>query len=168
MSRAVLSIGSNLGDPLANLRSVVEGLGPRLVAASGVYATAPWGGVEQQDFLNATLIVDDPDLDCRGWLTFGQELEQQADRVRDVRWGPRSLDVDVVDCDGVVSDDPELTLPHPRAHLRAFVLMPWLEIEPDAVLVVDGARVRVRDLLAGLDRTETAGVRRTDAVLVTS
>ncbi|MGW0040668.1 2-amino-4-hydroxy-6-hydroxymethyldihydropteridine diphosphokinase [Rhodococcus sp. NPDC003348] len=168
MSRAVLSIGSNLGDPLANLRSVVEGLGPRLVAASGVYATAPWGGVEQQDFLNATLIVDDPDLDCRGWLTFGQGLEQQADRVRDVRWGPRSLDVDVVDCDGVVSDDPELTLPHPRAHLRAFVLMPWLEIEPDAVLVVDGSQVRVRDLLAGLDRTETAGVRRTDAVLVTS
>lgn len=166
MSRAVLSIGSNLGDPLANLRSVVEALGPRLVAASGVYATAPWGGVEQQDFLNATLIVDDPDLDCRGWLTFGQRLEQEADRVRDVRWGPRSLDVDVVDCDGVVSADPELTLPHPRAHLRAFVLAPWLEVDPDAVLIVDGAPARVRDLLAALDAAETAGVRRTDAVLV--
>ncbi|MFD4293565.1 2-amino-4-hydroxy-6-hydroxymethyldihydropteridine diphosphokinase [Rhodococcus sp. NPDC058505] len=168
MSRAVLSIGSNLGDPVANLRSVVDALGDRLVAASGVYATAPWGGVEQQDFLNATLIVDDPDLSCRGWLKFGQHLEQQADRVRDVRWGPRSLDVDVVDCAGTVSADPELTLPHPRAHLRAFVLLPWLEIDPDASLTVDGTPVPARDLLAALDPEEIAGVRRTDARLVRS
>ncbi|GAA4490673.1 2-amino-4-hydroxy-6-hydroxymethyldihydropteridine diphosphokinase [Rhodococcus olei] len=166
MSRVVLSIGSNLGDPLANLRSVVDALGSRVVAVSGVYATAPWGGVEQQDFLNATLIARDPDLDCRGWLRFGQRLEEQADRVREVRWGPRSLDVDVVDCDGVVSADPELTLPHPRAHLRAFVLVPWLEVEPDAVLTVDGSVVAVRDLLAGLDRSEVDGVRRTGATLV--
>lgn len=166
MSRAVLSIGSNLGDPLANLRSVVDALGSRLVAVSGAYATAPWGGVEQQDFLNATLVADDPELDCRGWLALGQRLEQEADRVRDVRWGPRSLDVDVVDCDGVVSADPELTLPHPRAHLRAFVLLPWLEIAPDATLTVGGASVPIRELLDVLDPEETAGVRRTDAVLV--
>lgn len=165
MSRVVLSIGSNLGDPLANLRSVVDALGERLVAASAVYATAPWGGVEQQDFLNATLIADDPDLDCRGWLRLGQDLERQADRVRDVRWGPRSLDVDVLDCDGVVSADPELTLPHPRAHLRAFVLVPWLEIDPDARLAVDGTPVAVADLIAALDPAEVSGVRRTDAAL---
>ncbi|MFF0814597.1 2-amino-4-hydroxy-6-hydroxymethyldihydropteridine diphosphokinase [Rhodococcus sp. NPDC003318] len=168
MSRVVLSIGSNLGDPLANLRSVVDTLGERLIAASAVYVTPPWGGVEQQDFLNATLIAQDPALDCRGWLRFGQDLERQADRVRDVRWGPRSLDVDVVDCDGIVSADPELTLPHPRAHLRAFVLVPWLEIDPDAALTVDGTPVPVRDLLAALDPADVAGVRRTDAELVAS
>ncbi|WP_027500485.1 2-amino-4-hydroxy-6-hydroxymethyldihydropteridine diphosphokinase [Rhodococcus sp. UNC363MFTsu5.1] len=166
MSRAVLSIGSNLGDPLENLRSVVDALGDRLVAVSGVYATAPWGGVEQQDFLNATLIVDDPELDCHGWLRLGQELEAAADRVREQRWGPRSLDVDVVDCDGLVSADPELTLPHPRAHERAFVLVPWLEIDPDATLTVKGARMPARELLGCLDATERDGVRRTDLLLV--
>ncbi|AQA23821.1 2-amino-4-hydroxy-6-hydroxymethyldihydropteridine diphosphokinase [Rhodococcus sp. MTM3W5.2] len=162
----MLSIGSNLGEPLENLRSVVDALGDRLVAASGVYATAPWGGVEQQDFLNATLIVDDPELDCRGWLRFGQELEAAADRVREQRWGPRSLDVDVVDCDGIVSADPELTLPHPRAHERAFVLAPWLEIDPDATLTVRGARVPAGELLGDLDATERDGVRRTELRLV--
>ncbi|CRK50205.1 2-amino-4-hydroxy-6-hydroxymethyldihydropteridinepyrophosphokinase [Rhodococcus sp. RD6.2] len=168
MARVVLSIGSNLGDPLANLRSVVDELGPRLVAVSSVYATAPWGGVDQQDFLNATLIADDDELDCRGWLRFGQDLEQRADRVRDVRWGPRSLDVDVIDCGGVVSVDPELTLPHPRAHLRAFVLVPWLEIDPDAVLTVDGSAVGVAELARSLDPADVAGVRRTDMVLAVS
>lgn len=165
MSRAVLSIGSNLGDPLANLQSVVDALGSRVVAVSAVYATAPWGGVEQDDFLNAALVADDERADCWEWLRFGQRLEQQADRVRDVRWGPRSLDVDVVDCDGVVSADPDLTLPHPRAHLRAFVLVPWLEIEPRATLRVSGSQVPVRDLLAALDPSEVAGVRRTSAGL---
>lgn len=166
MSRAVLSIGSNLGDPLENLRSVVDGLGDRLVATSGVYATAPWGGVEQQDFLNATLIVADPELDCRGWLRLGQGLEAAADRLREQRWGPRSLDVDVIDCDGIVSDDPELTLPHPRAHERAFVLIPWLEVDPDATLVVRGSAVPARELLGALEANERDGVRRTDLLLV--
>ncbi|MFC7451361.1 2-amino-4-hydroxy-6-hydroxymethyldihydropteridine diphosphokinase [Rhodococcus daqingensis] len=166
MSRAVLSIGSNLGDPLENLRSVVDGLGGRLLAASSVYATAPWGGVDQQDFLNATLVVDDTELDCRGWLRLGQELEAAADRVRDQRWGPRSLDVDVIDCDGIVSADPELTLPHPRAHERAFVLIPWLEVDPDATLVVRGATVPARELLGELDEGERDGVRRTDLRLM--
>ncbi|MFD4180607.1 2-amino-4-hydroxy-6-hydroxymethyldihydropteridine diphosphokinase [Rhodococcus sp. NPDC058514] len=166
MSRAVLSIGSNLGDPLENLRSVVDALGDRLVAASGVYATAPWGGVEQQDFLNATLIAADPELDCRGWLRLGQELEAAADRVRELRWGPRSLDIDVIDCDGVVSDDPDLTLPHPRAHERAFVLIPWLEVDPDASLVVRGATTSARELLGDLDANERDGVRRTELRLV--
>ncbi|MFE3292278.1 2-amino-4-hydroxy-6-hydroxymethyldihydropteridine diphosphokinase [Rhodococcus sp. NPDC059234] len=162
MSRAVLSIGSNMGDPLANLRSVVEALGDRAISVSSVYSTAPWGGVEQQDFLNATVIAEDPDLDCWGWLALGRELEAAADRVREQRWGPRSLDVDVVDCDGVISADPELTLPHPRAHERAFVLVPWLEIDPAAELKLGGDAVLARDLLAGLDPAERDGVRRTD------
>ncbi|WP_433609653.1 2-amino-4-hydroxy-6-hydroxymethyldihydropteridine diphosphokinase [Prescottella agglutinans] len=161
MSRAVLSIGSNIGDSLAHLQSVVDGLSEWIVAVSPVYATAPWGGVEQQDFLNATLIVDDPDTDSLGWLRRGQQLEADADRVREQRWGPRTLDVDVVTCDDIRSDDPELTLPHPRAHERAFVLVPWLDVEPDATLPVGGEDERVDALLARLDADEVAGVRRT-------
>ncbi|RVW06653.1 2-amino-4-hydroxy-6-hydroxymethyldihydropteridine diphosphokinase [Rhodococcus spongiicola] len=161
MSRAVLSIGSNIGDSLAYLQTVVDGLREWIVAISPVYATAPWGGVEQQDFLNAILIVDDPGADCRNWLRRGQQLEAAAERVREQRWGPRTLDVDVVTCDGICSDDPELTLPHPRALERAFVLVPWLDVEPDATLDVDGTEVRVDDLLGRLDVAERAGVRRT-------
>ena len=103
MTRAVLSLGSNLGDRLAHLRAAVAGFADVLVAASPVYETAPWGGVEQDDFLNAVLVVDDPGTDAWGWLRRGQALEQAAGRVRDVRWGPRTLDVDVVTVDGVAS-----------------------------------------------------------------
>jgi len=161
MSRAVLSIGSNIGDSLAHLQGVVDGLRDRVVAVSPVYSTAPWGGVDQQDFLNAIVVVDDPDTDARGWLRRGQDLEAAADRVREQRWGPRTLDVDVITCDDIRSDDPELTLPHPRAHERAFVLVPWLAVEPDATLVVDGVPVRVDAALAQLDAGERDGVRRT-------
>lgn len=162
MSRAVLSIGSNLGDRLGHLRSVTEALGDRIVAVSPVYTTAPWGGVDQQDFLNAVVVADDPGLDSSGWLRLGQQLEAAADRVRVQRWGPRSLDVDVVTCDEIVSDDPELTLPHPRAHQRAFVLVPWLDVAPDAALTVDGERRPLVDWLADLDDAERVGVQRTD------
>jgi 2-amino-4-hydroxy-6-hydroxymethyldihydropteridine diphosphokinase len=155
MSRAVLSIGSNLGDRLAHLRAVVAALRP--VAVSPVYETAPWGGVEQDDYLNAILVVDDPGTDAYGWLAKARQLEQTAGRVRDVRWGPRTLDVDVVDVDGTTNPDPELTLPHPRAHERAFVLVPWADVDPDAVLPGHG---RVADL-----RADRSGVRRTDLEL---
>jgi 2-amino-4-hydroxy-6-hydroxymethyldihydropteridine diphosphokinase len=144
MSRAVLSIGSNLGDRLAHLRSVVAALHP--VAVSSVYETAPWGGVDQDDYLNAVVVVDDPGTDAYGWLARARELEAAAGRVRDVRWGPRTLDVDVIDVDGIVSTDPELTLPHPRARERAFVVVPWAEADPDADLpAVDATGVRRRD-----------------------
>ncbi|WP_433197988.1 2-amino-4-hydroxy-6-hydroxymethyldihydropteridine diphosphokinase [Nocardia sp. CA-107356] len=169
MSRAVLSIGSNLGDRLAHLRSVIDGLGPRVAAVSPVYSTAPWGGVEQDDYLNAVVLVEDPELGARDWLRIGQQLEQAAERVREVRWGARTLDVDVVWCveGGQVcrSDDPELTLPHPQAHNRAFVLIPWLDVQPDAVLEVDGAVRPVRELLAELGAAERAGVRSTEFAL---
>ncbi|WP_433712336.1 2-amino-4-hydroxy-6-hydroxymethyldihydropteridine diphosphokinase [Nocardia sp. CA-084685] len=169
MSRAVLSIGSNLGDRLAHLRSVVDGLGDRVVAVSPVYTTAPWGGVEQDDYLNAIVLVDDPRFGPNDWLRFGQQLERAAGRVREVRWGARTLDVDVVLCveEGAVyrSDDPDLTLPHPQAHNRAFVLIPWLDVQPDAELEVDGTARPVRDWLAELDAVERAGVRPTEFVL---
>jgi 2-amino-4-hydroxy-6-hydroxymethyldihydropteridine diphosphokinase len=171
MTSVVLSIGSNLGDRLAHLQSVVEGLGPVILATSPVYETDAWGGVEQGPFLNAVLIAEDGALDCGAWLRRGQELERAAERVRDRRWGPRTLDVDVVSChDGrgeVCSADETLTLPHPRAHLRAFVLVPWLDVDASATLTVNGERRPVARLLDDLDATERDGVRRTDLVLET-
>jgi 2-amino-4-hydroxy-6-hydroxymethyldihydropteridine diphosphokinase len=159
MSRAVLSIGSNLGDRLVHLASVVATL-PNCVV-SPVYETAPCGPVPQDDFPNAIIIVDDPAKDARGWLAFARGCEQAAGRTRDIHWGPRTLDVDimhVVDCnEPVISNDPELILPHPRAHERAFVLIPWVDVEPDAVLIGHGPIVR---LLHQLAPKEHAGARR--------
>ncbi|MFF3571889.1 2-amino-4-hydroxy-6-hydroxymethyldihydropteridine diphosphokinase [Nocardia jiangxiensis] len=173
MSRAVLSIGSNLGDRLAHLRSVVDAFAPWIVGVSSVYSTAPWGGVPQENYLNAILLVEDPAAGARDWLRRGKELEQAAERVREVRWGARTLDVDVVWCaehrpEGLRvcrSLDPTLTLPHPQAHNRAFVLVPWVEVEPDAILEVQGRPSPVRELLDALDRAERDGVRLTELTL---
>ncbi|MEV0697417.1 2-amino-4-hydroxy-6-hydroxymethyldihydropteridine diphosphokinase [Saccharopolyspora sp. NPDC050389] len=163
MSRAVLSLGSNLGDRLAYLRLAVDGLSDVLIAASPVYETAPWGVTDQPDFLNAVLIVESPELDEWGWLRRGQALEQEAERRREQRWGPRTLDVDVVTVDGVRSEDPELLLPHPGTPSRATVLIPWLAIDPDAELPGHG---RVADLLEALPANEIADVHlRTDLIL---
>lgn len=167
--RTVLSIGSNLGDRLARLQTVVDALGDRLRAVSPVYETDPWGGVDQGAFLNAVVIADDPALDGHGWLRFAQGLEEAADRIRGQKWGPRTLDVDLVTChDGDVeqiSRDEGLTLPHPLAHLRAFVLIPWLAVEPDATLTVTGCEQPVSRLLADLPSDDRDGVRLTPLVL---
>ena len=171
MSRVVLSIGSNLGDRLALLQSVVDGLGDAVRSVSPVYETAAWGGVEQAPFLNAVLVADDPALNCHEWLRRGQELESAGGRVRDRRWGPRTLDVDLVTChDGPTelrSDDEVLVLPHPLAHERAFVLIPWLAVDAAATLTVGGRSRSVADLLDAIDPVERDGVRRTDLALVT-
>jgi 2-amino-4-hydroxy-6-hydroxymethyldihydropteridine diphosphokinase len=163
MTRAVLSIGSNLGDRAAHLQSVVDGLGAAVAAVSPVYETAPWGPVPQDDYLNAVLVVTAPGRSGRDWLDRAHALEAAAGRIRDVRWGPRSLDVDVVTVDGESGNDPELTLPHPRAHERAFVLVPWLDADPAARLPGYGP---VKDLVAALDPAQRAGVRRRDDVLL--
>jgi 2-amino-4-hydroxy-6-hydroxymethyldihydropteridine diphosphokinase len=171
VTRVVLSIGSNIGDRLAHLQSVVDGLGAAVRGVSAVYETDAWGGVEQGAFLNAVLIADDPSLDCRDWLRRGQELERAADRTREQHWGPRTLDVDLISChDGsqeVLSSAEELTLPHPYAHERAFVLVPWLSVDAAATLTVNGTTQPVARLLAGLDAAERDGVRPVDTVLVT-
>ena len=159
MSRAVLSIGSNLGDRLASLQSVLDKLDGAVQAVSPVYQTAPWGGVEQDDFLNAILIAADAALQAADWLALAQDCEQAAGRVRQQRWGPRTLDVDIIDVDGMRSDSPRLTLPHPRAFQRAFVLLPWLDVDPEAALAERG---RVADLVAALPAAERAEVRRRD------
>jgi 2-amino-4-hydroxy-6-hydroxymethyldihydropteridine diphosphokinase len=140
MTRAVLSLGSNLGDRYAHLRDAVRGLGDAVLVVSGVYETRPWGDPDQPEYLNAAVLVADG-VEARAWLTRAHELERAAGRVRDParRYGPRTLDVDVVVVwtdDGVPisSEDTDLVLPHPRAHERAFVLRPWLDIQPYAQL----------------------------------
>jgi 2-amino-4-hydroxy-6-hydroxymethyldihydropteridine diphosphokinase len=156
VSRAVLSLGSNLGDRIGYLRLAVAGLRSGLGAVSSVYETEPWGVTDQPDFLNAVCIVDDPARDHWGWLRLGQRLEERAGRVREHRWGPRTLDVDVVTVDGVRSADPQLSLPHPGTADRATVLIPWLEIDPDAEVP---GRGRAADLLAGLPQADQDAVR---------
>ncbi|MGH3693722.1 MAG: 2-amino-4-hydroxy-6-hydroxymethyldihydropteridine diphosphokinase [Pseudonocardiaceae bacterium] len=157
MSAAVLSIGSNVGDRLEYLRECVRGLGGVVRVVSGVYSTAPWGGVAQAEFLNAVLLVDDPAADGWEWLRRGQRCEAAAQRSRTIRWGPRTLDVDVIDVEQTCRDDPQLTLPHPRAHERAFVLVPWLEVAPEAVLTGHGP---VAELVAALPMADRRSVRR--------
>ena len=133
--RTVLALGSNLGDRLAALQGAVDALlgrpGLALVALSPVYETVPVGGPPQPEYLNAVLIADTA-LPAADVLHRGQAVEAAFGRVRQEVWGPRTLDVDVIVYGDVVSDDPELTLPHPRAQERAFVLAPWLDVDPDA------------------------------------
>ncbi len=176
MTEAVLSIGSNLGDRLARLQSAVDGLGAAVREVSPVYESEAWGGVDQGRFLNAVLMVEDSDTDGHGWLRRAHELEAAAHRVRGERWGPRTLDVDVISCRDttsgpsgepaeLLSRDHGLTLPHPLAHLRAFVMVPWLDVEPDAQLTVAGRRCAVADLLDELDPADRTSLRLTDLVL---
>jgi 2-amino-4-hydroxy-6-hydroxymethyldihydropteridine diphosphokinase len=162
MTRVVLSIGSNLGDRLARLQSVVDGLGDALLAVSPVYETAPWGRVDQGPFLNAVLIAEDPASDGQGWLRRAQEFERAAGRIRGERWGPRTLDVDLIACYGdteIISVENNLTLPHPLAHLRAFVMIPWLAIDPDARLTLAGGPQPVAGLLTELEPADRESVR---------
>lgn len=154
--RAVVALGSNLGDRQAALQGAVDSLdripGTRVVAVSGVYATDPVGGPEQGEFLNAVALVD-TDRTPEELLAACQAIESEWHRVREVQWGPRTLDVDIISFDDVLSDDPRLTLPHPRAAERAFVCVPWLDVDPQAVIPGVGA---LRDVAARLD---AAGVR---------
>jgi 2-amino-4-hydroxy-6-hydroxymethyldihydropteridine diphosphokinase len=150
MSRVVFSMGSNLGDREAVLTAAIAAVHPE--AVSEIYETEPWGGDDgQPTFYNIAVIAADPEKSAEDWLALGQRLEAEAGRVRDPErpYGPRTLDVDLIavyEEDGapVLSDDPRLTLPHPLAHLRAFVLVPWFAIDRDAEIPGMG---RVRDLL---------------------
>ncbi|THV33942.1 2-amino-4-hydroxy-6-hydroxymethyldihydropteridine diphosphokinase [Glycomyces buryatensis] len=149
MSRVVFSLGSNLGDREAHLVSAIEKIDPE--AVSEVYETPPWGDDEQPTYYNIAAIADDPDRGPEEWLQLAQRLETEAGRIRDPqrRWGPRTLDVDLVAVwdeagDPVLSEDARLMLPHPLAHQRAFVLVPWHAIDADAELP---GRGRVRELL---------------------
>ncbi|SFK97431.1 2-amino-4-hydroxy-6-hydroxymethyldihydropteridinediphosphokinase [Streptosporangium canum] len=149
--KVVLALGSNLGDRFETLQGALDSLfdapGLEFVAVSPVYETDPFGGPEQGPYLNAVVIAQST-LEPRTLLDRAQGVENAFGRVREERWGARTLDVDLITVGDVVSDDPELTLPHPRAHERAFVLVPWSRADPDAVL----SGRRVDDLLAALDQ----------------
>lgn len=151
MSTAAIGLGANLGDRMGALQGAVDGLdrvpGARVLAVSGVYETDPVGGPEQDDFLNAVAVIDF-DGTPRDLLTACQAIEADWHRTREVHWGPRTLDVDILCIDDVISDDPVLTLPHPRAAERAFVCVPWLDADPDAQLPGVGP---VRECVARLD-----------------
>lgn len=154
----MLALGANLGDRLAALQTALDALAGQLnvIAVSAVYETAPVGGPEQPDFYNAVVVVD-TDLDPSELLAVAQGVESAAGRVRHERWGPRTLDVDLLAFGELCSDDPVLTLPHPRAHERAFVLLPWLDADP-------GASIPGRGSVAELASTvDVAGVRRLDS-----
>mgnify|MGYP001069239710 CR=1 FL=1 len=131
MTRAFLGMGSNLGDRARYLRDAVAAL-DGVVAVSPVYETEPVGGPEQGAFLNIVVELD-TDLDARGLLAECQRLEAVAERVREERWGPRTLDVDVLWVDGETVDAPDLVVPHPRMRLRRFVLAPLADLAPDLV-----------------------------------
>lgn len=163
---AFLALGSNLGERIDYLRAAVEffdAANAIVIDTSRVYETDPVGGPEQGTYLNAVMQVmwsgSPHDL-----LQIARGAEEAANRVRDVHWGPRTLDVDIIamyDADGPVTVNVgDLVLPHPRAHERAFVLLPLADVAPEIELPPHGT---VTDLIAALTPEQLAGVRPTTA-----
>lgn len=158
MVSAVLALGSNLGDRLVSLQKAVDLLldPPDVVgeAISSVYETDPVGGPDQPEYLNVVLLVRTR-LSPDDLLRHCQSVEQALHRVRTRRWGPRTIDVDVISYAGTERDGQFLTLPHPRAHERGFVLLPWREIDPEATIPGRG------DVAELVERVDLSGVRTT-------
>ena len=146
--KVVIALGSNIGDTNSHLHHAIEELGKlfEITAVSSFYKTAPVGGPAQDDFLNAVLIGQS-DLDPLDLLVAMQEIEALAGRTRDIHWGPRTLDLDLISYGDHEIHEPHLEIPHPRAHERQFVLEPWYEIDPEAELIGRGS---IKDLLAVL------------------
>lgn len=154
MSEAYIALGSNLGDARGKVLGAFDALAAlpasRLLARSPLYLTPPWGVLEQPPFVNAVAKLETA-LAPHDLLDALLAIERAAGRVRDgERWGPRTLDLDILHVDGVVLDDERVTLPHPRIHERAFVLVPLNDLAPGLQLPGQG---RVADLLAALDAT---------------
>ncbi len=148
MPRAVIGLGANLGDPAAQLHAAIAALGrlpeTHVLAVSSFYRTAPVGYLAQPEFVNAAATVETT-LAPRALLAALQAIEAAAGRERRFKDAPRTLDLDVLLYDDRVTDEPGLTIPHPRLHERAFALAPLVEIEPDAVVPGQG---RAAELLA--------------------
>ncbi len=146
--KAVVALGANIGNPreqmdlaVALLREATE-----VIAVSSYFVTKPVGGPEQPDYLNAVCILES-DLPATDLLAVSQGIEKSLGRERTVQWGPRTIDLDLIQYGSLLSAADELELPHPRAHERRFVLEPWFEIEPDAILLTHG---KISELLAQL------------------
>ena len=143
--KAVVSLGANIGDPKANLDLAVALLreATDVIAVSSYLQTKPVGGPEQPDYINAVAIVES-ELPAKDLLAVLNGIETAMGRTREIHWGPRVIDLDLIQYGGLLVSDEKLTLPHPRAHERRFVLAPWFEIEPEAILLTHG---RISDLL---------------------
>ena len=143
-----MAVGANLAEPAEAVELALALLGESsdLVSRSRLYATRPVGGPPQPDYVNAVCILESdlPAIDLLGML---QGIEKSMGRVRAEKWGPRVIDLDLIQYGSILSKDGALTLPHPLAHERRFVLEPWLEIDPDAVLITHG---KVSEILAQL------------------
>jgi len=153
--KAVIALGANLSEPAECVELAIALIGEALdlVERSSLYKTKPVGGPEQPDYINAVCIVE-TELEPHDLLHVLQGIEKSFGRIRnpqDVRWGPRIIDCDLITYSNFVLNDEELTLPHPRAHERRFVLEPWFEIDPDGEIVGHG---RIADLLAQLPPAE--------------
>ena len=153
--RVVVALGSNLGDSQAILLAAVEEISEFVgqLRSSCQYLTRPVGGPVQPDYRNSVLLGV-TDLPQEELLTRFQAIEASHGRQRDEHWGARTLDIDLIDYDSLLWQSESLILPHPRAHERAFVLVPWNEVDPEAILVGYGS---VHSLLAGVD---ASGVER--------
>jgi 2-amino-4-hydroxy-6-hydroxymethyldihydropteridine diphosphokinase len=143
--KAVISLGANVGDPKANLDLAVALLreATEVIAVSSYLQTKPVGGPEQSDYLNAVAIIES-ELPAKDLLALLNGIETAMGRTREIYWGPRVIDLDLIQYGGLLVQDEKLTLPHPRAYERRFVLAPWFEIEPEAILLTHG---RISDLL---------------------
>ena len=146
--KAVIALGANIGNPEEQMQIAIALLQDslELIAVSSIIKTAPVGGPTQPDYLNAVCIAES-ELSASELLGLLQGIEKSLGRVREERWGPRTIDLDLIQYGTVLSAADELTLPHPRAHERRFVLEPWFEIEPDAILLTHG---KISELLAQL------------------
>jgi 2-amino-4-hydroxy-6-hydroxymethyldihydropteridine diphosphokinase len=149
--KAVVALGANLDEPRKAIELAIELLkqAADVTAVSSMYETEPVGGPEQDNYINAVLILES-ELPAADLLSLLHGIEKSMGRVRDVRWGPRVIDLDLIQYGTLLSESEELTLPHPRAHERRFVLEPWHEIEPDAILLTQG---RIDQLLEQLPLT---------------
>ena len=146
--RAVVALGSNIGEPKENLDLAIALLreATEVVAVSSYFSTKPVGNLDQPDFLNAVCIIES-DLPAMDLLKMLHGIEKVMGRDRSIKWGPRTIDLDLIQYGSLLSNADELTLPHPRAHERRFVLEPWLEIEPDGILLTHG---KISELLKNL------------------
>ena len=157
MTIALIALGGNLGDREATLRSAIEMLdgqeGISVICGSAIYETPPWGPIPQDAYLNACCRID-TSLEPEALLDRLLEIERAHGRERRERWGPRTLDLDILTYGDIALQTDRLSLPHPRMHDRAFVLAPLADIAPD--LVIDGETVEKR--LAGLDTREITRV----------
>lgn len=146
--KAVIALGSNIGNPKENLDLALALLreATDVVKVSSYYVTKPVGYEDQPDFVNAVCIIE-TELPAMELLNMLHGIEKAMGRERTIKWGPRTLDLDIIQYGTLLSKAEELTLPHPRAHERKFVLEPWSEIEPDAILLTHG---KISELLSKL------------------